>query len=571
MAPKPSNKGKSVQSEQSAPREGSSNNPSSVPSTAPEAAPAATTSAIDPESAAAAAADDIADISSLSSLTTSGSRSRRRSRRSNESASNDAVLQLLTGLVHSFGRRLDQLESSHTSYPPPTRPMTPSFTEVHQPTTPISLGRDLPPHLHSRMDRPVTSNTTLPDLSPTENAGFQSGLQRLGVRFEDVVSLSKQTGSSSMWNSPSMSRSRSDTAVATHLESSPAQPSTTPPRHSIEPTASTSVSALTGRVPHCKPEFLGHFNGDSTQLEHFLGRARDVYRLDPDPAWGQAVLRTMPLVMEGDAAVWHAGLTDTEAASLRTMTAWMDKMREAFPTNRYEQGRLARNRRWVPEDEGASAYFFYKLRLLRAVYGQEHTEQNLAHDILEGFPATFRVMLRLPRSNITLDDVRREICECEPMWREVHGQSRSSNTVAASASGSRTSGSSSKCKDSRPSALGTSSPAPRSSQPKADPSSSSMSKSDRPYVPLSATYDPSRIIPATGSEVRKYRRPDTDKVITLDRPCAACGEKHFGFEHEHLKSRGQVRTAIALDDYPEEDDQEEGDQSSFGASETTEN
>ncbi|KAE8223476.1 hypothetical protein CF319_g3495 [Tilletia indica] len=438
----------------------------------------------------------------------------------------------------------------------------------------------IPPHLALvDSDNPVE---VFSRLQQGEKDAFRMLLRPFGINVTTFIDLMKDRTSAVSSSPPTTSSLASQplTKVASEPIPPRASTETIPPRSSTpvasrpdvvgstpEPlttataNSSPSVSRITGRVPHCKPEYLGTFNGDPNELEDFISLVHGIARSDLDPAWRMAVVRTLPLVLEKNARVWYTGLSDEEAAEMSTLTLWFDRMREAFPVNPYDQRREARTRAWVPEDENASTYYFYKLRLLRSAYGSDYSELNLAHDILDGLPATLRVMLRIPRRTPTLQDIREEIAACESMWRELN---------TAPAQPTRIS--------SRPS-VPTSSTVPRSS---ASASSSAIARSTplapsntrtgpsasggTAYVPVTPeSYDPSCVIPASGGERRKYKRPDNGRILTLNRPCGTCRQDHFDFEHAHMSAKAHVVEGEAS--YPEEDPDDEG----FESSATTEN
>ncbi|KAE8186240.1 hypothetical protein CF335_g7500, partial [Tilletia laevis] len=314
--------------------------------------------------------------------------------------------------------------------------------------------------------------------------------------------------------------------------------------------------------PHCRPEYLGSFNGQAEELEVFI---RTVARSNPDPAWQMAVVRALPLVMVDEASAWLIGLHDEEAKTMTTLPIWFDVMRESFTVNEFEQRRQARSRQWNTETEGASAYYFTKLRLLRATYGNDQSEANLAVDILDGLPATFRVMLRIPRRNPTLKNIRQEISARAPDWKELYAASQVRTSLplrpAPPAAHLPTKPSSNPpAQGHRPTPSGSGGGTPSAATGSSNPSSGT------PYVPVTPeTYDPRCVIPAANGGKRVYRRPDNGRVMTLNRPCGICGGDHFNFEHPHITA--QVRIAEAAEEYPEEDPVEEG----FGTSAMTEN
>ncbi|KAE8268332.1 hypothetical protein A4X09_0g4018 [Tilletia walkeri] len=178
------------------------------------------------------------------------------------------------------------------------------------------------------------------------------------------------------------------------------------------PTASASNTRPSQPLV-CKQEFLGTYSGDPSRLEAFLSRVRDVIRSHwkspTSAAWTSAVLRALPIALRDNAAVWHDGLSDTEAANLTSSESWASMMRSAFPINEIRQRREARERKWNPSKELVAAYYFQKIRLLRQAYGSEQKEDALVTDIRDGFPTTFITMLRLPRQNPSLQALRDEM------------------------------------------------------------------------------------------------------------------------------------------------------------------
>ncbi|KAE8181314.1 hypothetical protein A4X06_0g9297 [Tilletia controversa] len=483
----------------------------------------------------------------------------------------DALLHLVLDQLKSVKARLDSVEKGDNSPSPSAIPASSTTTapstntkgkgRVTTETPPITRPNAIPPHLAIvEGSDPATAFAAMPQ---AEKHSFRFSLRRFAMNPTVFIDLMQERLSASASTSviPSMSNIPDvspPTTVPIPRSSTPVPeriPVARTPAVTLAEAPSMSLSHSTGKVPQCKPELLGTFSGDPNELESFIRTVNSVARYDPDPAWKTAVVRTLALVMKKDAAVWLTGMSDEEAASMTTLTAWFDQMREAFPVNRFEQRRNARSRKWVPEDEGASAYYFYKLSLLRAAYGQGQDEANLVHDILDGLPATLRVMLRLPRHNATLHDVRQELSNWESDWRELNATSlRRTSAPRPSSSASAT----------------VSKSAPASASVTRTPSSTggnpSTPSSSTPYVPITPEiYDPSCVIPAKNGGSRQYRRPDNGKVMTLNRPCSICKGEHFNFEHNHVSA--QVRVAEPVEEYPEEESVEEG----FETSATTEN
>ncbi|KAE8215405.1 hypothetical protein CF326_g9732, partial [Tilletia indica] len=320
------------------------------------------------------------------------------------------------------------------------------------------------------------------------------------------------------------------------------------------PTTSTHPlpPSYSARPLFCKQENFGEYSGKPEELEGFLSRVKDVLRSDTvNPGWEAAVVRALSLAMKGEAALWHQGLSNEEAARMDTVAGWEEQMREHFPVNIQKLRRTARSRKWEPTQETATGYYFHKLLLLKQAYGYDQSDLSLVTDIKEELPPTFRQMLRLPREAPTLQDLRREISDWEPTWRELHNVwIRSTTTPVATPT--------------RPTTVTPrATPAPSStvrSAPVSTPTASGTTFTPTPatnqLVGLAATYDPSRVTPAANGRPRTYRRPDTDAVMTLNRACTKCGQDHFNFEHAHL-STPQVRTmTITDDDYPEHREEE---------------
>ncbi|KAE8228140.1 hypothetical protein CF326_g6938 [Tilletia indica] len=352
-----------------------------------------------------------------------------------------AVLHMVLYRFSKLQERLESLEKRDSPSPSTPAPTTSTPApkgkgratplEVSRPSAEVAtpateaIRSTIPPHLLLDEEDPVDTFARMPT---GEKDTFRVLLRRFGINVKTFIDIMQERSAPS--SSPNMPAVASQPLTKSATEPIPPRTSTpipsrvtvagsTPEPSTVDTTSPSAVSQITGRVPHCKPEYLGTFNGNPSELEDFISQVHAVGRSVPDPAWKTAVVRTLPLVMEKDARVWHTGLSDTEAAEMTTLTAWFDRMREAFPVNPYEQRKQARTRAWIPMDESASAYYFYKLRLLRSAYGKDHSEKNLAIDVLDGLPVTFRVMLRLPRQGVTLQDIRQEISDREPMFREL--------------------------------------------------------------------------------------------------------------------------------------------------------
>ncbi|KAK0519775.1 hypothetical protein OC834_007268 [Tilletia horrida] len=304
------------------------------------------------------------------------------------------------------------------------------------------------------------------------------------------------------------------------------------------PTAPAAAASSYTRHLTCKPEQLGDFKGDPEKLEGFISRVVDIHRSDSTAEWEAAIVRTLTLVMKDDAAIWHESLTAGEAAQLNTVKGWVTALRKAFPVNAAELRRKARELRWDPDTQFANGYYHSKLRLLRQAYGYDQKESVLVSDIKDGLPPDMKSLLRLPRDDPTLQQLLEELNEWEPTWKQLNSRTTASSTPA------------------RTQPVATATPVTtnqsmvRSASAPAPPRVTQAPTTNRP-LSLAATYDPSRITPASGGRPRTYRRPDKDTVLTLDRPCMHCGGDHFNFEHHHLP-QVRVMDAHGAEEYPEE-------------------
>ncbi|KAE8248029.1 hypothetical protein A4X06_0g4011 [Tilletia controversa] len=304
-----------------------------------------------------------------------------------------------------------------------------------------------------------------------------------------------------------------------------------------------SNSSSSSRFRPCKPEYLPTYDGNPLELEKYLGRIGGILRTDPDEAWELAVLRSMPIRFSGDAEEWHSGMSPADAKRIVTFSDMAEAMRKEFRANRSEQRRLARARVWMPTAEPVATFYHVKLRALRVASGQDQTDSVLVEDIVDSLPPTFRAMMRLPRIDPMLDDLRAELGTWEDTWRQIHPQFALRPAVTPPVAMSSTPPRRSPAASTAPTAASTSAPsAPtpvRADQPPA-----------RNGPPLASTYDPSRVIPAADGKLRQYRRPHDNVLIELRHPCTRCGQDHFNFEYTHLDPAVRVME-VDDDDYPE--------------------
>ncbi|KAK0520043.1 hypothetical protein OC835_007335 [Tilletia horrida] len=309
----------------------------------------------------------------------------------------------------------------------------------------------------------------------------------------------------------------------------------------------------------CKHETLGSFDGDPTKLEGFLSRVRAIGR-KRIAGWEDAVIAAVPDALTGQAAKWHASLTEKETAAWTTLDDLIAAMRRAFPINRAQLRSLARQRQWEPRVESAMNYYYDKVLLMRQAFGDTYSEKALAQDVADGLDASMRAYVRLPAENPKLQQLQDAMAEWEPVWREAHaigltvpGDDRST-APSMTRSQSEPAASNSAALTSTPLPAPPPRP-PRSEQRQPSTPSAAPQRTSASVGSLSQTYDSSRVVPAANGQPRMYRLPNSTRIMRLNRNCNKCGQEHFDFEHDHLLTAGQIRVAEAAP-YDEVDEAE---------------
>ncbi|KAE8228182.1 hypothetical protein CF326_g6897 [Tilletia indica] len=319
------------------------------------------------------------------------------------------------------------------------------------------------------------------------------------------------------------------------------------------------------KVLLCNPKHLDEFHGDPATLEDFIGRAHDIARMNPSRTWELAIRAAIPAALKGSAANWHKGLTDPEVRAMASLSDYFKAMRKAFPVNRSALRKLAQGRKWDPHQETAMAYSFDKVKLLRQLYGREADERNIVWETLEGLVPTLRAMVRLPRDNFTVEELRVELGDQEATWRDTTGiqigdTSPSESTPATKPASSSAPSSNRPRSDTRQSVATGNTSAPGTAR-------SSVPAPQRPAGrrgrPISEDFDPSRLgrgrDPESGKDLMFYRVPDSSTTMWCHRPCRQCGGDHFDFAHQHCVSQPtpSVQTVAADDyDYPVVEDED---------------
>ncbi|KAE8240473.1 hypothetical protein A4X13_0g7790 [Tilletia indica] len=313
----------------------------------------------------------------------------------------------------------------------------------------------------------------------------------------------------------------------------PTTVTTAPIAVATAPVAPTTTFPSSGRPLQCKPDLLPKFDGDPKALEVWISRVRDLVRTNRDPSWDIAVVAAIPNAFTGAAARWHAALDDDQIEEQRSVADVFKALRKAFPVNRSTIRADAHLRKWRPRSESAMMYAYDKLSMLRTAYKSTPPTELTLSDIIDGLEDTMKPMIRVDAETASMDDLVHELCRWEPVWRSIHKvqlEKHESDTVHKAASNDKSVNSSAK----------SSRPAPVATAPK-------PAGERRPPFNL-GRYDPSRVVEATATEKRMYKRED-GSMMRLNRPCGRCGDDHFDFEHAYLKEGARSFPMVAPADY----------------------
>ncbi|KAE8231362.1 hypothetical protein CF326_g3627 [Tilletia indica] len=296
----------------------------------------------------------------------------------------------------------------------------------------------------------------------------------------------------------------------------------------VEPSApaSSDQSAVYEKPLYCKPERLGEFRGDPSDLEFWIGSVRDIARTNPSRAWQAAVRAAIPFTLKGDAHEWHVGLNDEEVNAMPDLTSYFDAMRANFPVNYIKLREKALQRKWEPYKETALGYSQVKIRLLRQVSHEGTPEEHIVNDVLDGLLPSLQQVIRLPRGRQrTIQALKAELGEQEPIWRAIHQIEIADKGSVNIAATPNTQGAFTHLESATTSAFPT-----------------EQRRSFR--------YDPSRVVEAQGGTPRQYRK-ENGRILRLNRPCGKCGQSHFDFEHDALLGSSKIYSLVESLDYEE--------------------
>ncbi|CAO1625011.1 unnamed protein product [Jaminaea pallidilutea] len=380
-------------------------------------------------------------------------------------------------------------------------------------TGPEVTDRGLPPaHMRDLIDRLITER--LNDTLTGTNAGEQLSRQRrLGLAR--AAEAQKQL--------------LKDSFIASGMSEMDAELEAYEAVHKGNPALSPSAQAPNTIIAAERPprrhqfrtEDIGTFDGSPENLLRFVDRIDSLHDMNDSPHWREPLLELVPMCLKDQAAFWHSQLSKQEKRDLTTWNRWRHALEKAFSPDPSELQLEADNRKWRVREETALAYYLEKIALLRQAY-PDQSDKCLLVKVRMGLPPDLQRDVRVPyQNNPSGEDFARELRQLEGPYRNEDPAKRSLRKASGSQAPSKVESSSS-----------------ASTMPRRE-------KQDIPASPtgsrktLASSYQPGNISVGKDS-VRRYRVPNSNAVIELERRCKQCGGKHFDFEHEHL-TKPQVK------------------------------
>lgn len=232
------------------------------------------------------------------------------------------------------------------------------------------------------------------------------------------------------------------------------------------------------------------------------------------------VARMMARNLTGRAHTWWVSLDSTIRDGLLVDSdVFLSKLEDEFAENQGILRERARNRRWSVLNKPVLTYFYDKYKLVSNSFGRTLQASEVCHEIREGLPDDFKVLVRTPLSKtVKVEALRQELALLETDYvsmvrRNLRGNNRR-NVSATPQPMTNTDSSSNRT-------------APR--QIKRESSARPRSLRDT-YNPGNIEYGPDPSNPQ--KRVRIYTIPDgSGRKIYCNRPCSTCGADHFNFEH----------------------------------------
>jgi hypothetical protein len=108
----------------------------------------------------------------------------------------------------------------------------------------------------------------------------------------------------------------------------------------------------------------------------------------------KAVVAAIPTALDGRARKWFRSLkSELKNPKMTTANGWVILLEKAFPINRIEARRIAKNRKYNPAtDEAIMDYVWDKIELLRAA-DRRIEDEDIVDELWLGLPDELRLIL----------------------------------------------------------------------------------------------------------------------------------------------------------------------------------
>jgi hypothetical protein len=183
-----------------------------------------------------------------------------------------------------------------------------------------------------------------------------------------------------------------------------------------------------------KPSDLPKFYGKDTEdVDEWIEKVSAIFTYSG--AKDIELLRILPLLLQGNAAVWFTSLGDEGRAGLLTWGAWKAALRNGFylPDHEMTKRMLCRNR-MLKRTESFGDYFQARRSLQRYVYPYGTSYKILIKDIMEGLPAHLHPIIRANCVDVrNMEDFRRVLIDLEPGIRDMKSYGLNTGRTLASA------------------------------------------------------------------------------------------------------------------------------------------
>ncbi|KAJ1570410.1 hypothetical protein NDA14_001934 [Ustilago hordei] len=170
----------------------------------------------------------------------------------------------------------------------------------------------------------------------------------------------------------------------------PTEPSDEPLTMNEQRTSETSMPLMTC-CPMIKPDDIGTYDGNTKNLEFFLGCVKSLIESQQDLTWESVIIKTFLLCLRETASCWYKVLGSHQCTELNTgWTIWETSLCNVFQPDVSEIRCLAGECKWEWTKESIASYFYTKLSLLHAAF-PTHQETDLLNEIQYSLPASLQL------------------------------------------------------------------------------------------------------------------------------------------------------------------------------------